>query len=366
MMNSDKLNKTAEAFWVLLRAGLWRKRPDIIRFFPLTAEEWNEVFSIARKQTVTAIVYDGVSLLPEEFLPPQNLLLKWVAAVDTIERLNVKMNKCLCELYELFLQNRLEPVLQKGQGVAALYENPLSRECGDIDLYFASKVDMQKAIDIVQKMGCRVSTMPDGSYNFLFRNTEVEIHPFIVDISNPFKKVDISRMERAFGYIRMSTKYCETKISVPSPFINILLLNTHILKHVLGWGIGIRQLCDMARACYSLHGFYDKTEMNDCCCRLGIKKWTLLLNAFMVDYLGLDNVYMPLSERGESALYLKNRIMQSGNFGMNLEGRNSERKSKLKSKADTMRSLCGNMNFALRYAPAEGFWTFFGLLKGQF
>ena len=40
-------------------------------------------------------------------------------------------------------------------------------------------------------------------------------------------------------------------------------------------------------------------------------------------------------------------------------------KSDFKSKIDTARSFISNMNIALRYAPTEGFWTFYGLVKGQ-
>lgn len=358
-------NNVVQAFFILLRAGLWEKEPDNTSVFPLTGEEWGEIFGMARRQTVTALVYQGVCMLPEKFFPPQNILLKWVSAVDVIERLGRNMDRCLDELYGMFVRKGMEPVLQKGQGVASFYENHLSRECGDIDLYFPRKDEMHKAVGIVQDLGCRVTARPDGSYNFRFRGTEVEIHPFLIDISNPFKRKLINRMENSFGYVKIRLKGCENEITVPSPFINLLLLNTHILKHALGWGIGVRQLCDMARACYAMDGCYDKLEMEDCCKKLGIYGWTCLLDTFMVDYLGLDERYLLCRGRKKSAEVLEKIIIEGGNFGMEREGRKNSGKSKLTAKWNTVRSFGGNIGFALKYAPAEGFWTFAGLAKGQ-
>lgn len=364
MMNGSDSDRVTEAFFILLRAGLWGKEIDF-HSFPLTDEEWKGVFATARQQTVTGLVYQGVCLLPDEFLPSQDILLKWVVAVDGIEKLNLSMNKTLCELYGLFIRNGLEPVLQKGQGIALFYDNPLIRECGDIDLYFTGKFDIIKAVDVVRNYGCKISAMPDGSYYFLFHNIEVEIHPFLIDINNPFRKEYIYRIEKSFEFKKINLGKCDTDIYVPSPFVNLLLLDTHILKHALGWGIGVRQLCDMAMACYRLHDCYEKEEMKNLCSELGIRKWTCLLNAFMVDYLGLDEKYMLLNEREEDSMPLEHIVMKGGNFGVNREGRNRDRECKYKSKLFTAGSFFSNLSFALKYAPSEGFWTFYSLIKGQ-
>lgn len=364
-MTIQKTDSVVEAFFILLRAGLWEKEPDCLSVFPLSVDEWENLFVMARKQTVTALVYQGVCLLPEDFFPPQDLLLKWVSAVDAIEKLNAGMNRCLDGLYCVFVQNGLEPVLQKGQGVASFYKNPLSRESGDIDLYFPRRGEMQKAVNIVRMHGGKVSEMSDGSYKFRFRNTDVEIHPFLIDIANPFKRRYIEEIENSSGYKKICLNGCKNEIYVASPLVNLLLLNTHILKHALGWGIGVRQLCDMAMACYSLNGSYSNNDMQYYCKKLGLTKWTRLLNAFMADFLGLDEKCMLFDEREKSAVILKNIILESGNFGMDKDDRKTEGKSKIMRKFNTMGAFCNNVGFSLKYAPAEGFWIFAGLVKGQ-
>ena len=58
-----------KAFMLLLRQGLWDGRKTV-RPFPLDERKWNEIHSMARKQTVQGIIYDGIRLLPTEAVPP--------------------------------------------------------------------------------------------------------------------------------------------------------------------------------------------------------------------------------------------------------------------------------------------------------
>ena len=124
---------------MLLRAGLWERNPMDEGFPLLGDEEWEQVFKMSGRQTVSGIVFDGICRLPDEFQPSQAAFAKWVVAVDRIERSNERMNVILKELTGIFVSGGLRPVLQKGQGVAALYPTPLHRECGDIDFYFPER-----------------------------------------------------------------------------------------------------------------------------------------------------------------------------------------------------------------------------------
>ena len=54
---------------LLLRQGLWDRQEDCSALFPLDEKEWNEIHSMARKQTVQGIIYDGIRLLPTEAVP---------------------------------------------------------------------------------------------------------------------------------------------------------------------------------------------------------------------------------------------------------------------------------------------------------
>ena len=63
------MERVRDAFLVLLRAGLWGKFPENRGLFPLDEEEWERVFAMSRRQSVSGIVFDGICLLPETLQP---------------------------------------------------------------------------------------------------------------------------------------------------------------------------------------------------------------------------------------------------------------------------------------------------------
>ena len=267
----------------LLRSGFWLASPDDDSCYGLSSDGWEAVFRLARQQTVTGIAYRGLQFLPDRVLPPEPLLMRWTAVVDAVERKNREMDRTLAGLYSEFRSLGLDPVLQKGQGVAQLYEEPLLRECGDIDFYFNSRMAMELSSSYVRKRGIRVVEHADRSVFYVWKGVEVEHHARLFDLHNPFLHKEAAGLETEYGYCKVDIPAGSQdnvfSATVPSPFLNVLLLDLHILKHALGWGIGLRQLCDMARACYRLHCEVDASEMKYVSRRFGLEKWNLLLHA---------------------------------------------------------------------------------------
>ncbi len=91
------------------------------------------------------MVFDGICLLPETLQPSPAAFAKWIVIADAIEEFSGRMNAALKDLTGLFVNEGLRPVLQKGQGVAALYPDPSHRECGDIDFYFPERQPLRQA-----------------------------------------------------------------------------------------------------------------------------------------------------------------------------------------------------------------------------
>lgn len=113
------MKKVQKALLVLLRAGLWESRIEDLSCFPMSAGEWKNLYLLSRQQTVTGIVFQGIQHLPEHFLPVEELLVRWMAETDAIERKNMQMNKALELLVQWFTESGVQPVLQKGQGIAS-------------------------------------------------------------------------------------------------------------------------------------------------------------------------------------------------------------------------------------------------------
>ena len=305
---TENTGKVQTALLALLKAGLWECSPNNLNLFPLSATEWKHVFRMAGQQTVAGLTFQGLRCLPDNLLPPQTLLLQWTAETDAIERRNKKMNAALQALCSSFQEKGLNPILLKGQGIARLYENPLLRECGDIDLYFQSAHDREAALQHIRQMRIQIKEEPDGSAFYVWQGVKVEHHQRLFDLYNPFQQHAIGLLIRQKGFQETGS----APYRLPSPFLNLLLLNLHILKHALGRGIGLRQFCDMARACYKLHGDINREEMKTVCRKLGLGQWNPLLHAFLTDCLGLPAECLPYPEVASTAQPLSDIVWRGG------------------------------------------------------
>lgn len=354
-----------EALLVLTRAGLWERQPENFGAIPATAEDWDCVLQLARQQTVTGIAYRGLHYLPEPLMPPESLLVRWTAYADAVERTNRAMNNALASLTSMYRQCGLDPVIQKGQGVARFYASPLLRECGDIDIYFPSKQAWDTALAQLRQRGISVMKMADKSVSYRWQGVEVEHHRHLFDLHNPFLQGEAGSLEREHGFSSLTLETDPSvRISVPAPMLDLLLQNLHILKHTLGWGIGLRQLCDMARSCYVLHGRICQEKMEILCRKLGLSKWSPLLHSFLIEHLGLPEKCLPYPSVASSSDQLYEIIRRGGNFGHYVPGRKSGGQT-WRHKMQTSHSFLRNIRFACRYAPKEAFWITAGLLRGQ-
>ena len=109
-------NHITDAFLVLLKAGLWEKDLESLSCFPLTSEEWHEVYQQALCQTVSGIVYRGIIRLPDHLIPPEDILLRWVVRVDAIEQRNRHMNEVVNELVPSLRTRKYGPSYRKARG----------------------------------------------------------------------------------------------------------------------------------------------------------------------------------------------------------------------------------------------------------
>ena len=353
------------ALLMLLRAGLWEREPEDFSGLTLPDESWENIFRLAREQTVTGITFRGLQYLPDSMFPPESLLLRWAAQTDAIERQNRQMNKVLAKLNSIFREKGLNPILLKGQGVARFYEQPLLRECGDIDFYFNNSCAWESALIALGFRHISMKEQADKGVYYRWQGVDVEHHRRLFDLYNPFLQGFANGLEQKKGYSQFAlTTDSEVRITVPSPFLDLLLQNLHILKHTLGRGIGLRQLCDMARTCYKLYGETNTTEMKSVCRKLGLEKWCPLLHAFLTTNLGMPAKYLPYPETAPTPDPLAELIWRGGNFGQYDAGFTPKTEG-WRRKRQTAWSFIRNVRFAFRYAPQESLWFFTQLMKGQ-
>ena len=326
------LSTEHKALFSLLRAGLWEREPDDLSPFPLTDAQWWEVYRMSVRQTVAGTVFRGLHHLPEEYLPADALMIHWVAKADRIERKNRRMDAALRLLLQRMGREGLHPVLLKGQGVAALYGHPLLRECGDIDLYFPSEKEEREAAELMRRAGCRTERQPDGSVCYSWQGVEVEHHTRLFDLHNPLLRGYLSALVGRHGFTDIRTED-GASLPVPAPLPNLLLLNAHLLKHIMGHGVGLRQFCDMARAYHALRGSYSPVELEAAYRRTGLLGWSAQLHTFLTEHLGLPRDVLEglhpvlLKGQGVAALYGHPLLRECGDIDLYFPSEKEEREA---------------------------------------
>ena len=184
-------------------------------------------------------------------------------------------------------------------------------------------------------------TAPDGSEHFTYEGFDVDVHGQYFDLHGKGELPPI-----------------------PSPEATLLMLSAHTLKHAVGAGIGLRQLCDLAAAYLALDGQYRAEDLRRYFKANKLVRWNKLVNSFLQKELGVpDHLYGSTSE--SSHLLLK-MLRDGGNFGHYAASRSKAlEQSALRRKADTAWRFFRRLPFSLRYAPGEAFSTIFTLIRGN-
>lgn len=309
-------DRISTAFFTLLRAGLWQRSIDDISCFPLSTAEWYDLFKMSIHQTVEGIIFDGLQQMALNFSPPQDLFITWLVRVEKIAQRNSLMNKAIGQQYALFKIQGLQPLLLKGQGLALCYTNPKRRSCGDIDWYFSGKNAFTQASRCVENFGIKVSPNPGFSSCYLWEGFEVDLHQRMFDIHNPFKQQFLKSIQKSEVNRRLYFDIAEIGIQLPSALEQVLQVNAHILKHLLSYGIGIRQLGDAARTYTYYKDEIDGSALQSIYRELGILDWIDLLHDILVKFIGLSEADLPFgSNKTISADWMMRDICQAGNFG---------------------------------------------------
>ena len=334
---TDRAVKTEEAFFALLRLALFdHPFPEAC---PLSDRQWEEIMELAEQHQVVGIVSQAVSRLDPSVEVPESLVFRLMVAADGIRRRSRKVLSLSRTLVDTLTEAGLHPVVMKGPSVAALYPDPELRSAGDIDL-FLPEAEFSLATGMAVRSGLAVEVSPDGSALYTCDGIVIDQHRSYFDL-----------------HVRE-----EALPPVPSAEATLLMLSSHILKHCLGPGIGMRQLCDMALAYRALS--YDRQRLTAYFRATKTLRWNRLLAAFLRDVLGADPGLFPGDRI--SSRPLRRIVLRSGDFGRaSSSRRQAEKAGKRTRKLDTLWRFLRGIPFSLRFAPREWFRYAGSLVKGN-
>lgn len=322
---------TNEAFFALLRAGLWEVSNDNLNHNAdsFKAVDWQKVFLLAQEQSVQGLVLQGLEWFIEYGIinkahVPQTLLLQWIGEVQMIEQQNKAMNEFVAQLIERLRKEDVYVILVKGQGIAQCYEKPLWRASGDVDLLVSGSA-FEKAQDYLLSIGER--TELDKEYK---KHSEIQVGTWDVELHGTMRGevkrsidcvIDEVQNDIFYGGNVRSWQNGRTTVFLPAPDEDVILVFTHILQHFFREGVGVRQICDWCRLMWTYKDSLNHGLLESRIRKAGIVSEWKAFAALAVDWLGMPVEAMPLYDSSRKWRRKEGRIidyvLEVGNFGHN-------------------------------------------------
>lgn len=281
-----------------------------------TAEEWKDIYSLTRQQTLLGVLFSAVEKLPVEQRPPRPLLLQWFGMVENIRAKNRQVNKDAVEMCDIVRKDGMRCVILKGQGIATYYPDPSIRQCGDIDLWIEGGV--KKVVGYLKtRSEVRNPFYTHVEFDAPVR-TEVEVHHHPTYFYNPIS------LYRANRYFESQDEMFDHKVELPddsgciyAPTLefNRFYILQHIFRHYFGEGIGLRQLLDYYYVL--LKGGTEESKLRTI--RLfkqtGMWKFVGATMWVMQEVFGMEDQYLLCAPNEKAGKQLLAEVMIAGNFG---------------------------------------------------
>lgn len=349
------ITKEQKQFFTLLRAGLWGTEADASLFDAST--DWMALYNEAKKQSSIGLVYDGLLTLPAELRPSRGMFLQWSNIVARIEEGNEHLNEELKNVFTLYREHGLTPVLLKGQGVAQNYRQPNHRQSGDIDVYLGK--EMEKANALLRPDATHEEEEMAKHTAFHWRGVEIENHCIMVSLNAPGAKRFFQKTIEEWypgGHTITIDGY---PVEVPPHEFNSIFLLIHAINHFFSGGLGLRQVTDWLCLLHATRSEFNKELCNQYLKKTGLTRAAKAFGAIAVECLGLPAEDLPFSlndkdlQRGE---WLLGYIWEGGNFGFYRSDRKPRPKGYWAGKWWFFATSCGYCKDFFQLAPAEAVW----------
>ena len=312
-----------QPFFALFRLAMTGEQFDSVP----TAEEWSVFYQMAGIQSVTGVCFTAFPRLPKAQQPPVELMVRWMGEAEDIRRMNELQNQEAARLTRLFTEAGRRSAILKGQANARLYPDRLSRQVGDIDIWVEGGkkgvVALLMELGLVTELGSTsVEGKPTASYHHVHLpptkdHIVVEVH--FRPSSGNFNPFTNRRLQRWLEQeIASSCQPVDEGFNVPSVRFALMMQLSHVQRHFLEGGIGLRHVCDYYWLLKNSTE-EDRREVASHLSSFGLRFTASALMWVLHEVLHLDEDLMlcpPDSYRGEWTL---REIMAGGNFGYHAE-----------------------------------------------
>lgn len=283
---------------------------------PPSPKEWRQIFEYAKKQAIAGICFAGIEKnKSKQQAPPMDVLMDWLGVAEYIKACNAHIDEQTAFVWKQLSQEGLSAAILKGQAIATLYGALESyRSPGDIDVWVLGGFDVVN--NYVQKTIPTVDIAYHRFHYDLFTDTEVELHHRPTLMRNFIDDVKLQKWYDSFS----SDSFVATGkgFSTTSLGFNRIFILTHIYRHFLFEGIGLRQLMDYYYVLISEKVTEQiKNEVNELFKRFRISRFAGGIMWILEHCFYLPHEYLLCEPNSKEGHFILSEILETGNFGQN-------------------------------------------------
>lgn len=341
-----KRHKSINAFFTLLRVGLWGKD---VNFSSLDEIDFDEILQLSEEQSVVGLIAAGIEQIKHVNITQEDKL-KFVGSAIQLEQQNIAMNLFIEKLVGKMRDASIYTLLVKGQGIAQCYDRPLWRACGDIDL-FLDETNYIDAKNLLKPLASFIDI--EGKDN---KHLEMSIDSWVVELHGNLRCGLSSRINKVLDEIDDDTFYGgkvrswmngNTQIFLLGANSDAIYVFTHSLNHFYKGGLGLRQVCDWCRLLWTYKNSLNLKLLESRIQKMGLMSEWKSFGAFAVEYLGMPSEAMPFYSADKKwkkkADKICDFIMEVGNMGHNRDMSYFNEKSYFMQKVISLNRRCGDL-----------------------
>lgn len=288
------------------------------RLKTLSPSDWTELYRIAKRQGVTAVLFEKVQQLPKELAPSKELVMRWISNTLSIEKHTKAIYKRCTDFAQLMHGHGLQTLVMKGVAISQYYPTPWYREFGDLDCYLYRDSGEGVIWDgcyeegncIAEQAGYKVERGHYKHSHISFGGLEVENHQFALPVKDGKDTKALEKeLRRLIGEAKVLPPIAGTYLRRPTADFNALFLTAHAMNHFLYECIRVRHLMDWALFLKTEQDNVDWDNFWKWCDRMHYTRFAQCINYICVHQLGLQIHAFDVDE-SEMTKNLAARILQ--------------------------------------------------------
>lgn len=301
-----------EILFTLLCIGLETKTVSEVTpraFSVMSLKDWQELRAMADKQSVSAIVFDGLNTLvaeygKEEIAPKipmgewQLFVYDWIGVMTQVEFRNKQQLAVLEDLSSKWKGRGCWVMVMKGLASGMMFPKPQHRSPGDIDCYLINNNDDEnvKGYQIGNKVAREVGAKVDESWYkhsvISYKGETFENHQYFVHTRDGKRGKQLNQelveelKVQGSWFMDERAKLTEYTYMPPVQW-NAMFLTYHACSHFVSEGLRLKQILDWAMFLKSHQNDVNWPEFYAFCERNHLRRFADAMTAIAVNYLGI-------------------------------------------------------------------------------